>query len=393
MTVRDEIAVPDADGSNELFDWLGRMRTGHPVWQEGDGPYHVFRYEDVQQVISDPKTFSNDSSRVLPHLKPLTEGNINSMDPPDHGKLRRLVNQAFTPKTVAGLEPRIASVTNELLAEVDAERFDLVDVLTYPLPVIVISELLGVPASDRDLFRVWADRFIALGDQPIAPEDFVATFQAATREMDEYLLGHCRERRTDPKDDLISRLATAEIDGERLTDDEVVKFTGILFLTGHLTTTLLIGNAMQCLDSNPDAYAELRADRSLIPSAIEEVLRFRSPFTTVSRVTVTDVEVGGHLIPADRMVTPWVISANHDEDQFPDAHRFDIRRTPNRHVAFGRGGHFCVGAPLARLEAEVALNALLDTFRELRVDHGRDVAYHARGMYGAKNLPMTARRR
>lgn len=388
---QEPLSVPHADGSNKLFDWLAGMRADNPVWQEGDGPYHIFRYADVQQVIADPKVFSNDTSRVLPHVKPLTEGHINAMDPPEHGKLRRLVNQAFTPNTVDKLEPRITAVTNELLAEVGSERFDLVDVLTYPLPVIVISELLGIPAADRELFRKWADRFMNLS-RPKDQKDVVANFRAATREMDEYLLEHCRERRAAPRNDLISKLATAEVDGERLSDHEVVKFAGILFLTGHLTTTLLIGNAVQCLDSNPESLAELRADRSLIPSAVEEVLRFRSPFTTVSRVTVTDVEVGGQLIPANRMVTPWVISANHDEAHFPDAGRFLIRRAPNRHVAFGRGGHFCVGAPLARLEARIALNALLDAFAELRVDRDADIDYHARGMYGAKNLPVVARR-
>lgn len=391
LTAPDDIAVPDADGSNTLFDWLGEMRTQHPVWQEGSGPYHVFCYDDVQQVISDPRIFSNDSSRVMPQLKPLTEGHINAMDPPRHVSLRRLVSQAFTPRMVTTLEPRITEVARELLAEAGSGRFDLVDVLTYPLPVIVISELLGIPPSDRDLFRMWADGFIRLADAPPGG-DVVANFRAATRDMDEYLLAHCRRRRAAPEADLISTLATAKVNGERLTDDEVVKFAGILFLTGHLTTTLLIGNAVQCLDRNPDAGAQLRADRSLVPSAIEEVLRHRSPFTTVSRVTVTDVEVGGRLIPADRMMTPWVISANHDERRFAHPDRFDIRRDPNKHLAFGRGGHFCIGAPLARLEGALALDALLDTFSELTVDHDVDIAYHPRGMYGARNLPVVARR-
>ncbi|MGW1894596.1 cytochrome P450 [Streptomyces sp. NPDC002004] len=390
MSDQFQIAVPNADGSDALFHWLRTMREEHPVWQEGDGPYHVFRYADVQRVVSDPKTFSNDASRVMRHLKPLTVGNINSMDPPEHGKLRRLVSQAFTHRTVSELRPRIESVTRGLIDEIVDERFDLVDALTYPLPVIVISELLGIPAEDRKLFRGWADGFIDLGEQSIPPDRFVAAFQEATREMDDYLLDHVRRRRVAPRDDLISRLAVAEVDGERLTDDEVVKFSGILFLTGHLTATLLIGNAVQLLDAHPRAWAELRADRTLVPSAVEEVLRLRSPFTTVSRVTVTDVEVGGRLIPADSMVTPWVISANHDETQFPDAGAFDIRRTPNRHIAFGHGGHFCVGAPLARMEADIALNALMDRFSEVTVDPEARPAYHARGMYGAKSLPVLA---
>ncbi|WP_344881107.1 cytochrome P450 [Allokutzneria multivorans] len=392
MTEQVLTSVPDVDGGNTLFDWFRHMRDERPVWFDR-GQYHVFRYDDVHRVITDPAVFSNDSSRVFEQLKPITGGNINSMDPPEHRRLRGLANTAFTPRVVARLESRIREVTTELLDRVDGDAFDLVESLTHPLPVIVIAELLGVPSSDADLFRVWVDQLTDLqGVIDPGADDFLEVFDAATRDMNQYLLEHCRARRTDPKEDLITSLVHAEVDGSRLTEDELVKFTSILFHTGHLTTTLMLGNAVQALDAWTDAFAELRADRSLIPNALEEVMRYRSPFTTVSRVSTRDVEVAGHVIPANSMVTPWVISANHDERRFVEPERFDIRRDTS-HVAFGHGIHFCLGAPLARLEGRVALNVLFDRFKELRVDPNADIRYHpSGGMYGARNLPVLARR-
>jgi cytochrome P450 len=392
MTEQTLMAIPGVDGTGALLRWLREMRDDHPVWTDDGSTYHVFRHADVHRVINDPVTFSNDSSRVFPQLRPVTNGNINSMDPPAHRTLRKLAGQAFTPRVVARLESRVAEITAELLDGLDGERFDLVAGLTHPLPVVVIAELLGVPATDRDLFRVWVDQLMALQGtaDPGAP-DFVEVFRAATAEMDAYLLEHCRRRRVAPTDDLISRLATAEVDGQRLDDEQLVKFASVLFHTGHITTTLLLGNAVQCLDEAPAAAAELRADPALIPGAVEEVLRHRSPFTTVSRVSTEEVEVAGTVIPADRMVTPWVISANHDEREFAHPDRFDIHREPG-HIAFGRGIHFCLGAPLARIEGRIVIGALLDRFADLRVDPDVPIAYQPGGMYGARNLPVIVTR-
>jgi cytochrome P450 len=395
MSDESAISVPPVDGGSKLFDWLRWMRDEHPVWCEDGNTYHVFRYADVHEVISSPECFSNDSSRVFPVLKPLTKGHINSMDPPDHRRLRQLAQQAFTPRVVARLEARIAEVTRELLDETDADRFDLVERLTHPLPVIVIAELLGVPSADRDLFRVWVDKLLSLQGtlDPGAP-DFLDTLRGATADMDAYLLDHGRARRAHPREDLISKLAHAEIDGQRLSDEELVNLSSVLFHTGHVTTTLLIGNTVQCLDEAPAAAEELRAEPSLIPSAIEEVLRHRSPFTTVSRVSIREIEVAGHVIPADRMITPWVISANHDERQFTDPDRFDIHRD-TAHVGFGHGIHFCLGAPLARLEGRIASRLLLERFTSIRIDpDGAAIEYYpSGGMYGAKNLPVVVTRR
>ncbi|WP_190816257.1 cytochrome P450 [Saccharopolyspora pogona] len=397
MTRSQPIAVPLADGSAELFDWLARMRDEHPVWQEGEGAYHVFRYADVARVVSEPAVFSNDASRVNLELANLVRGNINSMDPPEHGKLRKLVSQAFTPRTVAGLAPRIAELTAELLDRVEDDEFDLVDALTFPLPVIVIAELLGVPASDRDLFRCWIDRLLSLQGLSSREEvntdspDFLERIIEATHEMDGYLLEHCRDRRRNPQDDLISKLTLAEVEGERLTDDEVVKFANVLFAAGNITTTLLLGNAVMLLDGSPQV-AELRANRSLLAPVIEEVLRLRPPFTTVSRVTTREVEVAGTVIPANRMITPWLMSANQDERRFPDARRFDVHRDAGQHLAFSRGIHFCLGAPLARMEAKIALGAMLDRYADIAIRWDEPISYHERGIWGAKTVPVRVRR-
>ncbi|MFD1535523.1 cytochrome P450 [Nonomuraea guangzhouensis] len=391
-------SVPLADGGTELFDWLARMRAERPVWQEGDGAYHVFRHADVERVISDHTAFSNDISRINPELAEISRGNLNSVDPPEHTKLRRLVSKVFTPRTVSGLAPRVTALATELLDEVDGEEFDLVDALTFPLPVIVISELLGVPASDRHLFRTWIDRLLnaqgMTAREGITSDsaEYAALLEQVTHDMADYLRQHCHERRARPKDDLISRLTQAEVDGERLSDDEVVKFADIVFMAGSVTTTLLLGSTVLCLDQHPAAMAALRAEPGLIPSAIEEVLRYRPPFTSASRITAREVEIAGTVIPANQSVTPWLLAANHDERVFERPDEFDIRRDPNPHLAFSHGIHFCIGSPLARMEARIASEALLDRFPRLAVNRDIPIGYHERGMWGPKNLPVIVRR-
>lgn len=390
--------VPLADGGTGLFDWMARMRDDNPVWREGDGAYHVFRYADVERVLTDHAAFSNDISRINPELAEMSRGNLNSVDPPEHTKLRRLVSKVFTPRTVAALEPRIAALAGELLDDARDGAFDLVDALTFPLPVIVISELLGVPASDRHLFRQWIDRLLNAQGQTAREgitsdtAAYAELLEQVTKDMAAYLAEHCRERRLRPRDDLISRLACAEVDGERLSEDEVVKFADIVFMAGSVTTTLLLGSSVLCLDEHPAALAALRADPGAIPGAIEEVLRYRSPFSTASRITAVEVELSGTVIPANQSVTPWLMSANHDDRRFADPSRFDIHRDPNPHLAFSHGIHFCIGAPLARMETRIALEVLLRRFGSLRVDRDVEIGYHERGMWGPKNLPVIAGR-
>jgi cytochrome P450 len=393
MTAKAHTSPPTIDdGGRTLLPWLRQMRDEHPVWRDEYGVWHVFRYADVARAISDSQVFSSDVGRVFPVGDKFTEGNLTRTDPPRHHTLRRLVGAAFSPKVVTGLAPRIAEVTRELLdATGDTAEFDLVSALAYPLPVTVIAELLGLPISDRELFRSWADK---LFDQDTAdPNDpeLARKVDEGTADMVAYLGEHCADRRARPRNDLISRLAEVEADGERLSDVEVVNFSIVLLIAGHITTTALLGNTVLCIDEHPEVWAQLHADRTLVEAAIEEVLRYRSSFTQVGRVTTVETALAGEIIPADVIVTPWLVSANRDEREFADPDRFDIHRSGNHHVAFGHGIHFCIGQLLARVEAKVAVGVLLDQYAEIRLTPGVPLKFYSRGIFAARNVPVTVR--
>ncbi|GAA2215003.1 cytochrome P450 [Nonomuraea monospora] len=362
--------------------WLHGPRSGPAVEFSADaGMWNVYGHPELHEVLGDPAAFSSDTMRVVPaSMMPSKDdfsldGFITQIDPPEHGKLRKLVSSAFTRKVVADLEPRIAALTHELLdAARDRERFELVSDLAYPLPVIVIAELLGVPSGDRALFKRWADALFQ-SDAKVSvnrpSDEREAELQAVMKpwkEMSDYLAGHAAQRRRQPRADLLTRLVEAEVDGERLPDDQVVNFAILLLLAGHITTTMLLGNTVLCLDAYPEQQDRARADRASIPAVIEEALRLFTPFAALGRATTREVKLGGVTIPADQMVMCWLGAANRDPRQFPDPEAFDPHRDPNPHLAFGRGIHFCLGAPLARLEGRIALNILLDRFERLRTD-------------------------
>jgi cytochrome P450 len=386
------LAPSAADGGATLLSWLREMRDNHPVWRDDYGIWHVFRYGDVHRAISSFEVFSSDVGRIFPAGQKFSEGNLLRTDPPRHHQLRRLIGAAFSPKVVTALAPRIAGITGELLDGTGgATEFDLVPTLAYPLPVTVIAELLGLPASDRELFRIWADRLFEREDVDPNDPELAQQIDDATADMLAYLREHCRDRRAHPREDLISKLAGVEADGERLTDEEVVNFSFVLLIAGHITTTALLGNTVLCLDEHPEVLTELRADRSLVPAAIEEVLRYRSSFTQVGRITTTETELAGQVIPADVIVTPWLLSANRDEREFTDPDRFDIHRADHHHVAFGHGIHFCIGQLLARLEARVAVGVLLDHYTEIRLNPEVPLEFYGRGIFAAKNIPVMVR--
>ncbi len=389
-----QLTVPPTaeDGGHTLLPWLREMRDEHPVWRDAYGVWHVFRYADVARVISDPQVFSSDVGRVVPAAQRFSAGNLLQTDPPRHHQLRRLVGAAFSPKVVTGLAPRIAEVTHELLdATGGAAEFDFISALAYPLPVTVIAELLGLPASDRGLFRSWADKLLTLDVVDPNDPEFARKIDEATAELLAYLHEHCRDRRGHPRDDLISRLATVEADGQRLTDEEVVNFSLVLLLAGHITTTALLGNTVLCLDEHPEVGAKLHADRSLVEATLEEVLRYRSSFTQVNRVSMVETELGGQVIPADAVISPWLLSANRDERKFSDPDRFDIHRSPHHHVAFGHGIHFCIGQLLARVEGRVAVGVLLDRYAEIHVTPAAPLEFFRQGIFAARNIPVTVR--
>lgn len=380
------------DGGADLLTWSRRMRGERPLWQADNGAYHVFRYAEVQAILSDPTRFSSNLGRVMPFIDPdKTAGNLLWADPPRHRTLRQLVGQAFTPRTVAGLRSRIAEITQALLAATPEGEFDIVEQLAYPLPAIVIAELLGVSAADRDFFRECADRSLGIRSEDAeSPDELGRIVAEATKDLDAYLVSHVRRRRAKPSEDLLGQLTMAQVDGQRLTDMELVSFATLLLNAGYLTTTLLLGNTLLCLRDNPQATARLRTDRSLIPAAIEEVLRLRPPVPRVYRIATEDVPINEGTIPANSFVMLSVFSANHDERQFTDPERFDIDRDANRHLTFGHGIHFCLGAPLARLEAEIAINLLFDEFSDLTISD--DPVFHEAEFYGAKRMMVMARR-
>ncbi len=354
----------------ERLAWYRTMRDTDPVSHDSKtGAWNVFRYQDVATILSDHQTFSSNLSDLMPEASNLIEGNVLRMDPPRHHRLRSLVSKAFSPTAIAQMEPRIAELTNDLLDETRGRStIELVSDLSYPLPVTVIAEMLGVPAEDRPRFRKWADALLTRDSPDPLDRAQLRRVQAQLGNFYGYLQEHVAERRARPGRDLLTNLVDADIDGERLSDREIVGFATVLLLAGHITTTALLGNAVRCLDEHPDAQAALRADPGAIALAIEEVLRYRSPFALLVRATTAETVLGCKVIPPRQLVMAWLLSANHDERQFENPDEFVIDRQPNVHLGFGRGIHFCLGAPLARLESRVALGIMIRRYSRVRVD-------------------------
>lgn len=381
--------VPDNEYPLNPFPHYQRMRETAPVFHdEQSGTWHVFRFEDVQRVLSEHATFSSKMGGEDPSESgQLFAASLINTDPPRHRQLRSLVTQAFTPKAVEGLAPRISLLTRELLDGIASDgTADLIKELAYPLPVIVIAELLGIPAEDRDRFKQWSDVIVSQARPGFEAEDH----HAANREITEYFLAMIEQRRRRPGSDLISNLLAAEIQGQKLSVAELLGFCVLLLVAGNETTTNLIGNAVLCFTETPGTVERLRAEPSLLPSAIEEVLRFRSPVQSMYRVSAADTTLNGVRISAGALLVAWIGSANRDERQFERPEEFDIDRGPTRHLAFGQGVHFCLGAPLARLEARIALEAVLSRLPGLSVAAGsRLERMESTIVYGLRELPVS----
>ena len=328
------------------------------------------RYADVVAVLRDHPRFSS-VQRINPEIRRrgLFRGAATMLfsDPPVHTRLRRLVSRDFTPRRIRELEPRIRAITTGLLNDV-ARRgaFDVMADLANALPVMVIAEILGVPPDRYQTFKQWSDIVVAGGNtlpgQPM-PEDVAAVID----EIRSYFSREIEKRRAQPGNDLISALVAAHDDNEAMTADELLAFVILLLLAGNETTTNLIGNGMLALGRHPDQMDLLRRTPELTPRAIEEMLRYDGPVQATSRRALGDAEVGGTPVAAGAECFVLLAAANHDPAQFPDPDRFDITREPRDHVAFGEGIHFCVGAPLARLEGAIAVGETLRRFPALRL--------------------------
>ncbi|PTL81458.1 cytochrome P450 [Vitiosangium sp. GDMCC 1.1324] len=344
-----------------LFDPVLRI----PVWV-------ATRYKDSVELLRDPR-FTKDT-RKLPAGALSKEMQTESMqalsqhmlmtDPPDHTRLRTLVSKAFTPRRVEELRTRITTIAGELLdtARARGSSMDLLDAFAFPLPIIVIAEMLGVPVEDRDQFRDWTGVIVS----PPSDGNFEPV-QKAGEQFARYFQNLLARRRAEPRDDLLSALMSVEEQGDRLSPTELLSMLFLLLVAGHETTVNLIGNGVWALLKHPEQLERLRANPALIESAVEEMLRYRGPVeTSTFRWATQDTEFRGQVIPAGEAVIASLMAADHDPEQFPEPEKFDITREPNRHIAFGFGIHFCLGAPLARLEATIAINLLLERMPRLR---------------------------
>jgi cytochrome P450 len=334
------------------------------------------RYDDVVAILGDPR-FSVDraQAKIFQRMQPFRglspdfvtaiHSALLMIDPPAHTRLRRLVNKAFTPRVVEGLRGRVETLVDEMLDALAARReMELIGDLAYPLPVIVIAELLGIPAADRARFKAWSDTLAVLLD-PLQAGDGLSPTERAFREMAAYMRPIFAERRREPRDDLISALVAVEEQGQTLSETELLALTMLILGAGHETTTNLIANAVLALLRNPAERRRLQDDPSLIASAVEEFLRYDSPVQMTDRVVTADCDVAGHPVRKGTIVALLLGAANRDPLRFPDPDRLDIGRQDNHHLSFGHGAHFCLGAALARVEAQIAIAALLRRFPDL----------------------------
>src|SRR5262245_55539137 len=368
------------------------MRDRSPVFCVSQlNCWMIFDFESVKRALVDHDAFSSNLA-----LAP-GQGNPGEwflfFDPPRHTKLRALISKAFTPRVVANLEPRIRELSRELLdGTIECCEMDLAADFAVPLPMRVIAELIGVPAEEWPRYRSWSDVILRIANTISKDEEAARTieeYRAVTAEMREFLPELIAQKRAARQEDLLTRLVEAEVDGDRLTPAELLGFVQLLLVGGQETTANLINNAILCFIENPDELARLRASPELLPSAIEEVLRYRSPLQWMPRVTRRDVEMHGQVIPAAQVVLPLIGSANRDPKQFRDAGRFDITRDPNPHIAFGHGIHACLGAHLARMEARIALTDFLQRVESFELASNEPwEPRQAFGVHGPSRLPI-----
>jgi pimeloyl-[acyl-carrier protein] synthase len=378
-----------------------QLRAADPVHRSPLGFWVLTRHADVLAVLRDPRMSRDprrsermEMLRVSAEVDELlsSEEAAPSMlfvDPPDHTRLRALVTKAFTPGAVERLRPRVEAIVAELLDRVlGAGAMDVVEDLAYPLPVTVICELFGVPESDRERFRAWSRELVRLLDPLVAADSLERALQARLA-LRGYLRELIAERRAQPTGDLLTALIEAEDQGHKLSEQELVSMCLLLLVAGHETAVNLIANGTLALLLHPEAPASLQADAALRANAVEELLRYDSPVQFTSRHALADLEIGGRSVRAGETVIAVLGAANRDPAQFRDPDRLDLTRAPNRHVAFGGGIHFCLGAPLARMEGRIAIGALFTRLPGLELGREPPVRRDTVTLRGLSSLPVT----
>ncbi len=358
-----------------------RLRAEQPIHESPIGAWVLSRYADCAAILKDHRS-SSDARNSDIFKNAVEQGQIDPeqqalsntqpflfLDPPDHTRLRGLVSKAFTPKVVEGLRPRIQELVDELLDAVAAKgSMEIIEDLAYPLPVVVICEMLGVPAEDHETFKGWSrEAARSLDPEEILPPEVQERRRQAMESFADYFRALIEKRRKDLKDDLISALIQAEEAGDKLTEEELLSTCMLLLVAGHETTVNLIGNGALALLRHPDQLQMLRDDPSLAPRAVEELLRYDPPVQMTGRTALEEIQIGGATIRKGQQAIILLAAANRDPEQFADPDRLDITRKDNRHLAFSFGTHFCLGAPLARLEGEIALGTLVRRFQGLKL--------------------------
>jgi cytochrome P450 len=352
------------------YPWYEEMLKAPVTYNPQYGAYLMFRHNDVRKVLSDPHTFSSATFDGLSE-EVAFENTLTALDPPRHTQLRALASHAFTPRAVADLEPRIREITDNLIDQViNLDEFEFVRDFSIPLPVSVIAEMLGVPEDDHAVFKTWSDLIVEISERLLTGAELLPEHVSANRDMKEYFRRLLADRKENPGNDLISRLAVAEVEGQRLSELEACNFCLLLMVAGNETTTNLLTNAIRTFAEYPDQWEMLRSNPALIPQAVEEVFRFRPSVQLLYRMVKHDVEIGGVRIPAGERVVVFLGAANRDPEKFDSPNVFDITRTPSPHTSFGHGIHYCLGAPLARMEAAIALQALTARIGKFHIPDG-----------------------
>jgi cytochrome P450 len=372
------------------------LRSQDPVHRSPLGFWVLTRYADVIATLRDPRLIKEPiaafvAARFGMAVPPGLGLSMLDRDPPDHTRLRGLVSKAFTPKALESLRPHIQEIVDGLLDQVESRgEMDLIEEFAYPLPVVVICEMLGVPVRDHERFKQWGLDVARGLDAIMLPPDSEVGKRSVTgrRALAEYFHELIAERRAAPREDMLSALIAAEEAGDKLDEDELLATCILLLVAGHETTVNLIGNGTLALLRHPDQLRRLREEPALIGSAIEELLRYDGPVQRTARIPSADVTIGGRTIPKGEMVMPFLGAADRDPAQFPDPDRLDITRTDNRHIAFGMGIHFCLGAPLARMEGQIAINTLLRRLPKLALAAQRPEHRQSLTLRGLVSLPV-----
>src|SRR5262252_887425 len=373
-----------------------RLRDEDPVHHSPLDFWVLTRYEDVAAALRDPRFIKEPivsmvAARFGVSVPPGVGLSMLDRDPPDHTRLRALVSKAFTPRVVDGLRPRIQKMVDELITRAEpAGSMDLIEEFAYPIPVNVICEMMGVPVRDHERFKGWSlDIARGLDSIWLPPDSEIPRRSVAARHaISDYFRELIAQRRTSPRGDLLSALIAAEEAGDKLNEEELLATCILILIAGHETTVNLIGNGVLALLRHPAELSRLRTTPGLITSAVEELLRYDGPVQRTARVASADATIGGHTIRQGEMVMPFIGAADRDPAQFPEPDRLDLSRADNRHIAFGWGIHFCLGAPLARVEGQIAIDTLVRRLPRLALATEHAEYRQSLTLRGLKTLPV-----